>query len=206
MSNNFYVYIYLNPLKNNQPFYIGKGKNDRMFEHLKEKDSTNKHKFNTIQTIRAITGYNPPIEIYQSGLTNKEACFLEQELIAFYGREVNNTGILTNLSEGGEGGNNVRWTEEKREYYRKMYSGEDNPNYNNKWSDDQKIYRSKLLIEKYKNGYKSPTLGLKRKDLGERNATTKGFIWINDGKNKKQINPLELDKYLNYGWKRGMKT
>jgi hypothetical protein len=52
--NNFYVYIYLNPLDNNQPFYVGKGKGNRYKTHLghsKEKIH-NWAKYNLIQKIR----------------------------------------------------------------------------------------------------------------------------------------------------------
>ena len=105
MSREYYVYIYKNPLKNNQPFYIGKGKKSRYLQHCNQtKDNcTNFHKFNTIKQIQEKTGKNPPIEFYAEHLTHEEACFLETELIAFYGRSDINKGILTNLTDGGEG-------------------------------------------------------------------------------------------------------
>lgn len=52
MSNIFYVYILRNPLKENIPFYVGKGKDRRCFQHLKDGKHKNKHKYNTIKQIR----------------------------------------------------------------------------------------------------------------------------------------------------------
>jgi hypothetical protein len=106
MSNDYYIYIYLNPLKNNRPFYIGKGKDKRKYSHLYEKleKTSNPHKINTILKIIKETGKRPPIEIYRSALSSEDAFYLEKELIDFYGRKNNNTGILCNLTDGGMGG------------------------------------------------------------------------------------------------------
>jgi hypothetical protein len=103
--NNFYVYIYLNSLENNQPFYVGKGKGNRYKVHLtntKEKIH-NWSKYNLIQKIRQEKNCNPPIEIYRNNLSEEDALYLEAELIAFYGRKDNNTGTLLNLTDGGDG-------------------------------------------------------------------------------------------------------
>jgi len=103
--NNFYVYIYKNPLKDNTPFYVGKGKKRRAYDHLNETISNthNYHKFWTINKIRQETGDDPIIEFYKTDLSNEEAIKIEEELITLYGREDLGTGILTNLSDGGEG-------------------------------------------------------------------------------------------------------
>jgi len=47
----FYVYELWNPFKN-LPFYVGKGKNERYTDHLKEaihNNGVNRHKINTIK-------------------------------------------------------------------------------------------------------------------------------------------------------------
>jgi hypothetical protein len=51
----YYVYLILNPLKNNEPFYVGKGKRYRHKEHFsRQRDLIkNNHKNNTIRKISA---------------------------------------------------------------------------------------------------------------------------------------------------------
>ena len=43
MSNDYYVYMYIDP-RNNEEFYYGKGKGRRKFSHLKGKSDTEKNK------------------------------------------------------------------------------------------------------------------------------------------------------------------
>ena len=115
MSNKYYVYIYLNPLKNNEPFYIGKGKGNRYKKHLcKNEHFYNNYKINTINKIIEKTNNYPPIEIYKDNLSEEDAFYLEEELIAFYGRKNNNTGILTNMTDGGEGNSGRLISEEEK--------------------------------------------------------------------------------------------
>ena len=38
---NSYVYVYIDP-RNNEPFYIGKGKGNRLFSHLNESTESRK--------------------------------------------------------------------------------------------------------------------------------------------------------------------
>ena len=87
MENIYYVYMYLRKI-HNTPYYVGKGKNNRAFEKhgriVVPKDSTKIH-------------------IIKENLSNEEANELEKALIAQYGRKDNNTGILRNLTDGGEG-------------------------------------------------------------------------------------------------------
>jgi hypothetical protein len=57
MDCNYYVYALINPI-DNTAFYIGKGKGDRMYQHLKESEQTNENKLNKIKEIRE-SGYEP---------------------------------------------------------------------------------------------------------------------------------------------------
>jgi hypothetical protein len=60
----YYVYELIDP-RVNLPFYVGKGKDNRVYFHLSEKSrakSDNQRKFNKIQKIREC-GYEPEIKI-----------------------------------------------------------------------------------------------------------------------------------------------
>lgn len=116
MANDYYVYIYRNPLKENQPFYVGKGRGSRHKHHLTKKcaRSYNLHKTRTIDVILKQTGSVPPIEIYRENLTNAQACEVEKNLILLFGRVDLATGVLTNMTDGGDGNNNFSEETRKR--------------------------------------------------------------------------------------------
>ena len=82
--NEHYVYLYLRI--DGTPYYVGKGKGNR---------------YKGSHTVSV-----PPlerIEFVAENLTDEQACKLEQELIEQYGRKDLGTGILRNLTSGGEG-------------------------------------------------------------------------------------------------------
>ena len=103
----YYVYAYLNPLESGRfttdnfsflekPFYIGKGKDGRMYDHLKECRLTrkfkNSHKLNTIRQILSI-GVVPSIIKLYDGLSEEDAIRAEETLII----QLKNLYGLTNI-------------------------------------------------------------------------------------------------------------
>ncbi len=86
-----YVYIYSDP-RNGKPFYIGKGRGNRVFSHLN--DTTDSEKTAKIASIRD-SGTEPQIDILRYGLTDAEASLVEAAAIDLIG-----VSCLTNLVAG----------------------------------------------------------------------------------------------------------
>jgi hypothetical protein len=97
----YYVYELIDP-RVNLPFYVGKGKDKRVYFHLSEKSrakSENKRKYNKIQKIRE-NGCEPEIKIVKYFENENDAYDYEELLIEKYGRiRYDENGILTNICE-----------------------------------------------------------------------------------------------------------
>lgn len=95
----YYVYIYRDPITN-EPFYVGKGKDDRYKDHLKETRDNykNKRKYDKIQSIFKLN-LKPIIEFHSYYYDEDDAYDVEEALIKQYGRiDFDQNGILTNIA------------------------------------------------------------------------------------------------------------
>jgi uncharacterized protein len=72
-----YVYIHIDP-RNAEPFYFGRGKGNRLFNHLDEQSEARKVAW--INQILA-SGYKPQIDVLRYGLSESEAKLVEAAAI-----------------------------------------------------------------------------------------------------------------------------
>ena len=92
----FYTYAYLR--EDRTPYYIGKGEGKRIYKKGKGEINLPKDKTRII--------------FLKQNLTEEEAFKHEIYMIAVFGRKDLGTGILRNLTNGGEGSSGYKHTEE----------------------------------------------------------------------------------------------
>jgi hypothetical protein len=185
--DNFVVYAYCR--EDGTFYYIGKGRPRRPYGKRK-------------------WGINPPkdkdrILILHSGLAETIALDYEEKLILFYGRKDLGTGLLRNMTNGGEGVSgwipNEGWRKKKKE----SMTGESNPFYGKTHTEEQIL----KIKEKRKGkcvgednyffgvhliGELNPMYGKERPDLAQRNKdnpAARGTKWYNNGEIDKRFHP-----------------
>jgi hypothetical protein len=169
MSENiYYVYGLLDP-DTGLPFYIGKGKGNRAYSHLKlsNDDFYNPRKR---ERIESLLKENKKIDVffYETELSSREASDEEVRLIRRYGRkDFDPSGILMNLTRGGEGGDtSMFFTNESRKKISLSSAGTNNPRSKLTENQVREIYFSTLKITELSDLYQvsaAQVRGIKRK-------------------------------------------
>jgi hypothetical protein len=100
----YYTYAYLR--EDGTPYYIGKGKKYRAYQKRKSINLPPKDR----------------IIILKQNLTEEEAFKHEIYMISIFGRKDLETGILRNLTNGGEGTSGANNSKEKNGFYKKSHT------------------------------------------------------------------------------------
>jgi len=169
--NSYYTYAYLR--KDGTPYYIGKGKGYRY---------RYKHK----QAIKV-----PPLEriiFLKKNLTEEEAFKHEVYMIAVLGRKDLGTGILRNITNGGEGSSGWRPSEETRKKMSISRTG--------KKQTPEAIEKTRQAL----TGRKRTPEQIQR--IRENAIHPKGWFWITDGEQERWVAP---DAIIPANWEKGRK-
>ncbi len=119
--NTAYVYTLTDP-RNGMPFYVGKGHGKRCEAHLDEAKYYTKRKSKKLNKIRKLMslGMKPIITKVEENVSDAQAIDFECFLIA----EMRDIGIpLTNMTDGGDGAQGYKHTEEHKKYVTQLFKG-----------------------------------------------------------------------------------
>lgn len=130
MSADYYVYVLLDSSKPGiweygdlvfdfEPFYIGKGKDDRISNTLRDKNSFKGKKISKLKSnnVEILTR-----KLYES-LTNEQSIETEKNLISLIGRRDFGKGPLVNTTDGGDGRLNSKHSDEVKSKISKSRKG-----------------------------------------------------------------------------------
>ena len=137
MEKNFYTYTYLRK-GDRTPYYIGKGKGKRAYDR-----HTHRVK---------VPDDRDRIIFLKENVSEKEAWDYEREMIQFYGRKDLGTGILRNLSDGGEGPANPSPESRKKNSERNKKAYLDGTNPLSKLTLEERIEYGKIAAKSRAEG------------------------------------------------------
>ena len=165
----FYVYAYLRK-SDLTPYYIGKGTGSRAWaKQHNVKIPTDKHR----------------IIIIENNLTNIGALAIERRLITWYGRKDLGTGILRNMTDGGDGSYNTIPSEKRKLACIKS-------NRERIWNA---ISKDKLRKANLGKTYSVAT--------NSKKGTTKDQHWMHNAYKSIRVTSDNLETFLIEGWSRG---
>lgn len=164
----YYVYVYLR--EDDTPYYVGKGKGNRI--HDKRHNVT-------------VPKDENRRKILCENLTEKEALSLETSLISQYGRKDLGTGILRNMTNGGEGISGWVMPQECKDNLREQRLGK---SYDERYGKE-KAKRIKRKISEKSSGEKNGFYGKTHTESVKQNARV-----LREGKTYEEIMGPELAK------------
>ena len=186
--SEYYTYAYLR--EDNTPYYIGKGKGKRIYS--------------TWRTIKPPKDKSRIIYLKQN-LTEEEAFRHEIYMIDVFGRKDLGTGILHNMTNGGEGPSGAIRSEETRrkigeaqkniseETRRKIgeaKKGENNPNYGKTASEETK----KRMSDAHKNPSEETRKKLSDAHKNPSEETRRKLSEVNKGKTRSEESKIKMSE------------
>jgi hypothetical protein len=219
----FYVYIYFDPRKKGkftyedlifefEPFYVGKGSNGRMYEHLCQTGRC--YKVNKINSIRR-NGLEPIIVKYKESMNEQDAYDLECQLVKKIGRRNLKEGPLANLKDGGKDGRRLKMPETAKQILREKAI--------KSWGSmtDEKLQQQierwqETMMQRF--GVRNVAWGFKgkkhshdtKKKMSEKATERKGeknsqfgTCWIMKNGQSVKIKTEQIEQFIQDGWTKG---